>query len=109
MKFAVNRTIATSQDRVLIIEREELYHSHHTETSQVKYYCCALIEVTRDWPALALYPIVKDTDSIQIRPKAIYRNSTGYYYKNKINQYLTPTEIDSMEKFIAEFSYVVNN
>lgn len=104
MKFAVNRTISyTSDDRVLIFEKNEKYISTVDNLFQVKYLCCALIEVTRDWKDDDEFPIVSDTDSIQIRPKGIFKSSKGYYYKSGKTIYLTDEEVNQMNDFINKF------
>jgi hypothetical protein len=110
MKFAVNKTISyTNDDRVLIFERNEDYFNNGY-TRLVKYLVCALIEVTRDWNDDDELPIVSDTDSIQIRPKAIFKSSKGYYYKNSSGRgksaktvYLTDSEVNEMKEFIKKF------
>ena len=103
MRFAVNRTISyTNDDRVLILERDEPYFIDGG-LSSVKYLCCALIEVTRDWKDDEEFPIVSDTDSIQIRPKSIFKSSKGYYYKSGKTIYLTDGEVAEMHEFINNF------
>jgi hypothetical protein len=110
MKFAINRSISyTNEDRVLILERTEDYFNNGN-TYPVKYLPCVLIEVTRDWNNNDEFPIVSDTDSIQIRPKAIFKSSKGYYYKNPGSRtksgktiYLTDAEVSEMEEFIKRF------
>lgn len=103
MRFAVNRTISyTNDDRVLILERDEPYFIDG-RLSSVKYLCCALIEVTRDWEDDEEFPIVSDTDSIQIRPKGIFKSSKGYYYKSGKTIYLTDGEVSEMYEFINNF------
>lgn len=104
MKFAANRTLEyTSKDRFLIVEREEKYYRNDDNLRLVRYFCCALIEVTRDWKEDDEFPIVSDTDSIQIRPKAIFKSSKGYYYKSNKTVYLTGDEVKEMETFIKKY------
>lgn len=104
MKFAANRTISyTNDDRVLILQREEKYFRNSDKLTSVKYLCCALIEVTRDWKDDDEFPVVSDTDSIQIRPKAIFKSSKGYYYKSGKTIYLTGDEVKEMETFIKKY------
>jgi len=104
MKFAANRTIGyTNDDRVLILQREEQYLSTSDRLTSVKYLCCALIEVTRDWMDDDEFPIVSDTDSIQIRPKGIFKSSKGHYYKSGKTIYLTDEEVNQMNEFINKF------
>lgn len=110
MKFAVNKTISyTNDDRVLIFERNEDYFNN-SYVRLVKYLICGLIEVTRDWNDDDEFPIVSDTDSVQIRPKSIFKSSKGYYYKNSSGRnksaktvYLTESEVNEMLDFIEKF------
>ena len=104
MKFAANRTLEyTSKDRFLIVEREEKYYRNDDSLRLVRYFCCALIEVTRDWKEDDKFPVVSDTDSIQIRPKAIFKSPKGYYYKSNKTVYLTDVEVEQMNQFINNF------
>lgn len=50
------------------------------------------------------YKIIHDTDSIQIRPKAIYKNDKGYYKKldNK-RIYFNEDEVKEIEEAIAKY------
>jgi len=110
MKFAANRTISyTNGDRVLILQREEEYFRNSDSLTSVKYLCCALIEVTRDWEEDDDFPIVSDNDSVQIRPKGIFKSSKGYYYKLDKTIYLTNNEVEEMEEFIKKYKkYLVD-
>jgi len=117
MKFIINKEVGYNhKDRVCIFKRDEKYTSTYrdgrtTENSWlVNYFCNAVINVTKDWNYEDKFSIVSDTDSIQYRPKAIFRNSKGYFYKSGKAIYLTKEEIEEMFLFIIEAkTYIENN
>jgi hypothetical protein len=101
MKFAVNKTIShVNREVVLVLERNERYFETNPALFPVKYICCALIKVTEDWDENDPLPIVSSTDSIQIRPKSIFKSTKGYYYKSTKTIYLTDDEVSEMNEFI---------
>jgi len=104
MKFCIERTIAyTNQERVIITTKKEDYFERGYEYD-VKYMCNAIIETTRDFNLDEKFPIVSDTDSIQIRPKGIFRSNKGYFYKgsNKERVYLNKIEEMQMYDYILK-------
>lgn len=109
MKFIINKTIQyTQEDRVEILSREEDYFKNGVERT-VKYLCNAVICVTKDWNPDDDFSLVQDTDSIQYRPKGIFKNSKGFYYKNKGTQYLTDLEKEEMFNFILAAKKYLEN
>lgn len=74
------------------------------------YYIGSLVTVTKDFelnPAnSAAIQIVEETDSIQIRPKAIYLSKKGTYYYRMSNKrvYLTDKETDELKGFINQLN-----
>jgi len=46
--------------------------------------------------------LTEDTDSIQIRPKAIYKNNKGYYIKSN-NKRIYLENVEHIENVIKEF------
>jgi hypothetical protein len=102
MKFIINQEIGyVHKDRVRILKRMEDYFNHGSET-EVQYLCNAVIKTTQDWDMEEEFPIVGDTASIQIRPKGIFQNTKGFYYKgpDKKSVYLTKEEMEDMFKYI---------
>lgn len=109
MKFIINKTIHyTQEDRVEILKREEDYFENGT-TMTVKYLCNAVICVTKDWNPDDDFSIISDTDSIQYRPKGIFKSSKGYFYKNKGTVYLTNIEVEEMFNFILSAKKYLEN
>ena len=56
------------------------------------------------------YKIIYNTDSIQIRPKAIYKNKDGYY-KKKDNKrfYFDKADVERIEKAISKYkNYLIS-
>ena len=50
------------------------------------------------------YKIIYNTDSIQIRPKAIYKNKDGYYRKKDNKRfYFDKAEVERIEKAISKY------
>lgn len=102
MKFAIEKTISyCHKDRVRICKRKESYFkdlSNNNSLYDVQYMLVILIKTTEDFKLEETFNIVSNTDSIQYRPKGIFKNSKGYYYKdsNKKVKYLTQEESDQL-------------
>lgn len=50
-------------------------------SSDEQLFVCAMVKVTEDFKEDGLTVLTSDTDSIQIRPKQLFCNTKGYYYK----------------------------
>lgn len=102
MKFAIERTISyTHKDRVKILTADEDYFNQGNNWA-VKYMAVALIKVTSDFDLEKKFNIIGDTDSVQYRPKGIFKNSKGYFIKNKKTVYLTDDEVADLLKYITK-------
>lgn len=74
------------------------------ETDNHKISIAYLIEI-RDFDFNDEYNILYNTDSIQIRPKAIYKNNKGYYKKeNNKRVYFNEEESKKIVKSIEKFT-----
>lgn len=105
MKFIITKDYSrNNDDREFIINKSEKYTHNYNGVikeyeREVYYFCSAIIKVREDWKLDNELSIISDTDSIQYRPKAIYLNSKGYYYKNGKVIYLTEDEVNEMLDF----------
>jgi len=109
MKFIIVKEIGyTNDDRVVILKREEDYFKHG-HTTEVKYLCNVVVMVTKDWNYDTKFSIVDDTASIQYRPKGIFRNKKGFYYKNKGTVYLSNDEVEEMLLYMSEALEYLNS
>ena len=93
MKFIILKSYYKSKDRIILkdfIERG---------TSATLGY---LLEFGTFKPSYDILILSENTDSVQIRPKAIYKNNKGYYIKqdNK-RKYLD--NIEEIEQAIKKF------
>jgi hypothetical protein len=116
MKFIINKEVSyTHEDRVRILKRQEAFTNTYSDgrksehTWEVTYLCNAVIKVTNDWNIEDEFSIVSDTDSIQYRPKGIFGNKKGYFYKNGGTIYLTKEEVDEMLLFIQKARIFLEN
>lgn len=110
MKFAIERTISyTHKDRVKICTKQEDYFKNNS-SYEVRYMLVALIKTTEDFDLENNFNIVSITDSIQYRPKAIFGNSKGYFYKgtDKKIKYLTQEETDQLLAYIISALIHIN-
>ena len=98
MKFIILKSHYISKDRVVLKKNIDKYHASGT----LGY----LLEFGTFKPADDILILTEDTDSVQIRPKAIYKNNKGYYIKqdNK-RKYLD--NIDEIEGAIKEFKKII--
>lgn len=94
MKFIILRSHYMSKERIILKRDIDKYHT----TATLGY----LLEFGTFKPSEYILILSEDTDSVQIRPRAIYKNSKGYYIKqdNK-RKYLDNTE--EIEQAIKEF------
>ena len=99
MKFIILKSHYMSKDRIVLKKDIDEYHS----TATLGY----LLEFGTFKPSDDILILTEDTDSIQIRPKAIYKNNKGYYIKqdNK-RKYLD--HIDEIEQVIKNFQKILN-
>ena len=89
-----------SKDRIILKEKIDKYNA----TATLGY----LLEFGTFKPSEDILILSEDTDSVQIRPKAIYKNNKGYYIKqNKKREYLN--NINEIEEKINEFKEVLEN
>lgn len=96
MKFIIVKEIChISDDRVVILKRNEDYFNRGQETTTIKYLCNAVIKVTEDWKLENEISVVDDTSSIQYRPKGIFGNNKGTVYLSK-------EEVDGMFVFMRK-------
>lgn len=100
MKFIILKSHYMSKDRIILKEKIDKYNT----TATLGY----LLEFGTFKPSEDILILSEDTDSVQIRPKAIYKNNKDYYIKqdNKI-KYLN--NIDEIEEKIKEFKEVLEN
>lgn len=99
MKFVTNIQYTTNtKDRVFI--KQEMYDYFKSSQPQVAksvmctFFVSAIIKTTEDFYIDLDNDIIQtctDSCSVQYRPKAIYKNSKGYFYKLNNSQriYLT--------------------
>ena len=98
MKFIILKSHYMSKDRIILREKIDEYNA----TATLGY----LLEFGTFNPGDNILILTEDTDSVQIRPKAIYKNNKGYYIKqdNK-RKYLD--NIDEIEGAIKEFKEII--
>ena len=94
MKYIILSSHYMSKDRIILKEDIGEYHG----TATLGY----LLEFGTFKPSDSILILSENTDSVQIRPRAIYKNSKGYYIKqdNK-RKYLA--DIEEIENAIKEF------
>lgn len=88
MKFVMIKEFSwnLSKDKVIIGEISENKIKYYTDgtsepTTIISKLSIAYLQSMGDFNEDEEYNIVLNTSSIQIRPKAIYKNSKGYYKK----------------------------
>ena len=99
MKFIILKSHYMSKDRIILKEKIDKYNA----TATLGY----LLEFGTFKPSADILILSEDTDSVQIRPKAIYKNNKGYYIKqdNK-RKYLD--NIEEIEQVIKEFKEILS-
>lgn len=65
-------------------------------------FVCAMVKVTEDFKEDGLTVLTSDTDSIQIRPKQLFKNTKGYYYKLGSSRVYVRTS--DVEEFLFDIS-----
>lgn len=110
MKFITNIQYTTNtKDRVFI--KQEMYDYCKSNTPQVAksvmctFFVSAIIKTTEDFYIDLDSDIIQtcsDSYSVQYRPKAIYKNSKGYFYKLNHSQrvYLTKQQEEDLLIYI---------
>ena len=111
MKFVMIKEYSwdLSKDKVIIGDITEKYTVHYTDgtteerVSERKITIAYLLKMG-DFAEEKEYNILLNTASIQIRPKAIYRNNKGFYIKNDgQRKFLNKEETEEVENAIAKF------
>lgn len=98
MKFIILKSFYMSKDRIILGK-----HKTGIGTPTLGY----LLEFGTFKPSDDILILSEETDSVQIRPKAIYKNNKGYYIKTDgKRKYLD--NIDEIEQVIKEFKEIVN-
>ena len=98
MKFIILKSHYISKDRIVLKEKCYLYNENATLG-----YLLKMGTFNENDDILFLS---ENTDSIQIRPKAIYKNNKGYYIKQD-NKRIFLDNIEEIENIIKEFKKIV--
>lgn len=100
MKFIILSSHYMTKDRIILKRNIDKYNA----TATLGY----LLEFGTFKPSDSILILSENTDSVQIRPKAIYKNNKGYYIKqdNK-RKYLA--DIEEIENAIKEFKKLLEN
>lgn len=100
MKFIILKSYYTSKDRVIL---KDFLKRGSSLCATLGY----LLEIKTFNPKDDILILSEDTDSVQIRPKAIYKNNKGYYIKtDDKREYLE--NIDEIEQIIKEFKEILD-
>ena len=99
MKFIILRSHYMSKERIILKRDIDKYHT----TATLGY----LLEFGTFKPSEYILILSEDTDSVQIRPKAIYKNNKGYYIK-KDNKRKYLDNVEEIEKVIKEFKEILD-
>lgn len=94
MKFIILKSHYMSKDRIILKENINKYHA----TATLGY----LLEMGTFNQNDDILILSEDTDSIQIRPKAIYKNNKGYYIKQE-NKRVYLQNNEHIENVIKDF------
>ena len=99
MKFVMVRDYShdLSKDKVIIGKVRKTYMEGFESVT------LAYLKKIGDFDENDKYILVRNTESVQIRPKAIYRNSKGYYILED-NKRVYLDNIKQIEKAIQDFS-----
>lgn len=98
MKFIILNSYYMSKDRIILKEPKRC--SGKTATLG---YLLTIRTFNENDDILVLS---EDTDSVQIRPKAIYKNNKGYYIKED-NRRTYLTNVEEIENVIKEFREII--
>ena len=99
MKFIILKSYYMSKDRVIL--KEKCYPYHESATLG---YLLTIRTFNENDDILVLS---EDTDSVQIRPKAIYKNNKGYYIKDSNSKRVYLDNIEEIENTIKEFKEII--
>lgn len=100
MKFIILKSYYTSKDRIIL---KDFIERGSGACATLGY----LLEFGTFQPSDNILILTEDTDSVQIRPKAIYKNNKGYYVKTDgKRKYLE--NIDEIEQIIKEFKEILD-
>lgn len=94
MKFIILNSYYVSKDRIILKEPKRC----SSKTATLGYLLTIRTFNEND----NILVLSEDTDSVQIRPKAIYKNNKGYYIKED-NKRTYLTNIEEIENVMKEF------
>lgn len=97
MKFIILKSYYMSKDRIV------LKQARPCSSTPTLGYLLKMGTFNENDDILVLS---EDTDSIQIRPKAIYKNNKGYYIKTD-NKRIYLENIEEIEQVIKEFKEII--
>lgn len=111
MKFVMIREFEwdLSKDKLVIGEISKNYICEYTDGTKepkTRKYKISLAYLSKmgSFNENEEYNVLLNTDSVQIRPKAIYKNDQGYYRKEDGKRiYLGDEHIEEVEKAIEKF------
>lgn len=117
MKFVMIKEYSwdLSKDKVIIGEISENKITYYTDgtskpTTITSKISIAYLQSMGDFNEDEEYNIVLNTSSIQIRPKAIYRNSKGYYKKDNGKRiFFNDKDTKEIEEAIDKFKSYLKN
>lgn len=98
MKFIILESYYMSKDRIILKEPKRC----SSKASTLGY----LLKMGTFDENDDILVLREDTDSIQIRPKAIYKNNKGYYIKQD-NKRVYLENIEEIEQVIKEFKEII--
>ena len=98
MKFIILNSYYMSKDRIILKEPKRC----SSKTATLGY----LLKMGTFNENDDILVLSEDTDSIQIRPKAIYKNKKGYYIKDN-NKRVYLTNVEEIENAIKEFKELI--
>lgn len=99
MKFIILKSFYTSKDRIII---KDFIKRGNAECATLGY----LLEMGTFNPQDDILVLSEDTDSVQIRPKAIYKNNKGYYIK-KDNKRVYLDNVEEIKLAIKDFKEMI--
>lgn len=98
MKFIILNSYYMSKDRVILKEPKRC----SSKTATLGYLLTIRTFNEND----DILVLSEDTDSVQIRPKAIYKNNKGYYIKED-NKRVYLSNVKEIENVIKEFKEII--
>ena len=92
-----------SKDKIVLGMYKHIYSGDEVYVRKHEVTLAYLLRI-EDFKEDDEYNVLRNTDSIQIRPKAIYKNKKGYYKKiNGKRVYFKGKEITEIENTIQKF------